>query len=206
MKTSLEVFINLMIEFIKRPRQVAALCPETQKCVQTFLRYIDFASIRSIVEWGPGTGMLTRYILRHKRENTLYIGIETNPRFFATLQFYSHKFPNTFFYHDDILKTSLYLSQHELEKADIIVSTIPLSFLEYKRIIQLAARIGEKYLQYIYILTLLRGFWPASIFQENFYNVEIDFCVYNCPPFFLFVASSSKFTPHAPAGMRAQLF
>ena len=50
-------------EFIRNPSTTAAIAPSSRKLAGRMIEGLDFASMRSIVEFGPGSGVFTRAVL-----------------------------------------------------------------------------------------------------------------------------------------------
>ena len=50
-------------QFVQSPRTVGAVLPSSPALARAMLAPIDFASARTIVEFGPGTGAFTREIV-----------------------------------------------------------------------------------------------------------------------------------------------
>ncbi len=72
-------------QFVKSPRTVGAVIPSSPALARAMLAPIDFAAVRTIVEFGPGTGALTREIAARLPPQCRYLGIELNPRFVHSL-------------------------------------------------------------------------------------------------------------------------
>ena len=67
-------------QFVQSPRTVGAVLPSSAALARAMLAPIDFASARTIVEFGPGTGAFTREIAARLTPECRYLGIELNPR------------------------------------------------------------------------------------------------------------------------------
>jgi phospholipid N-methyltransferase len=77
-------------EFLANPIATAAIAPSSRHLAAAMLRGVDLGSMRTVVEFGPGTGVFTRAVLEGLRAagNTgaEFIAIEKNPRMAAALQ------------------------------------------------------------------------------------------------------------------------
>lgn len=71
-------------EFLANPIATAAIAPSSAALADRMLASIDWGSVGSIVEYGPGTGSFTREVLRRLQQvgNTRcrFLALELNPR------------------------------------------------------------------------------------------------------------------------------
>lgn len=68
-------------EFLKHPLQIGSLIPSSRFLEQRILKAAGIASVRTVVELGPGTGGTTRAILRAMPPEARLLCIEINPYF-----------------------------------------------------------------------------------------------------------------------------
>jgi phospholipid N-methyltransferase len=109
-------------EFVRRPGQIGAIAPSSSYLTAEIVRQAGVRKANTIVEFGPGTGSFTREILRQKKENAFFVGIEMNTRLVETLR---QNFPNANIVCDSAENTPAILKQHHLSVADCIVSGLP---------------------------------------------------------------------------------
>lgn len=115
--------------FLKNPREVGAILPSSSflaKAITSGLGPLSDSDV--IMEFGPGTGVLTRKIhdiLEHKKN---YIGIEVNSHFTEEL---CKKFPDLAFINDSAEKAHEILNKRG-EKAKAIISGLPFASLPEK--------------------------------------------------------------------------
>lgn len=74
-------FVNFL-----RDWKIAAALPTSSFGVQKIRHEIDFAHARVIVEFGPGTGVISRELLEYMRPDAQLILIERNPKFVKILR------------------------------------------------------------------------------------------------------------------------
>jgi phospholipid N-methyltransferase len=72
-------------QFLANPRTVGSLIPSSQPLVQRMLGGIDWTAAQTVVEFGPGTGVVTRAALARMRPDARLIAFELDPRFAAYL-------------------------------------------------------------------------------------------------------------------------
>ncbi len=74
------VFIQ---EFLKHPLQIGSIFPSSRFLARRIVAAAGVASANVVVELGPGTGGITRAILRAMPQHTKLLSIEINPHFHA---------------------------------------------------------------------------------------------------------------------------
>lgn len=72
------VFIQ---EFLKHPLQIGSIIPSSRFLERRIVEAVGAASVNVIVELGPGTGGVTRAILRAMPQHARLLSIEINPHF-----------------------------------------------------------------------------------------------------------------------------
>jgi phosphatidylethanolamine/phosphatidyl-N-methylethanolamine N-methyltransferase len=83
---------------------------------------IDFASARTIVEFGPGTGAYTQQIVTRLEPRCRYLGIELNPQFARRL---ATAFPSLIFVHGNVADLTQILATQGIGPVDAIVCGLP---------------------------------------------------------------------------------
>ncbi len=73
-------------EALRSVRSVASLMPSSGPLCRAMLANIDFATARTIVELGPGTGAVTEEILARMRPDAVVYAVEINPVFAAHIR------------------------------------------------------------------------------------------------------------------------
>jgi phospholipid N-methyltransferase len=109
-------------EFVRRPGQTGAIAPSSSYLTAEIVRQAGVRKADTIVEFGPGTGSFTREILRQKKENAFFVGIEMNPRLVEILR---QNLPDANIISDSAENTPAILKNHHLNEADCIVSGLP---------------------------------------------------------------------------------
>lgn len=115
---------NFFAEFAKRPRSIGAIAPSSKFLARDMLEEIDFESIQTIVEFGPGTGPVSREIMRRATPEITYFAMETNPRFVEHLR---REMPQLPLVADTAANVREHLRERGRETADAIVSGLPFS-------------------------------------------------------------------------------
>lgn len=71
--------------FLKYPFMLGSVWPSSDYLCKRLMRQIDWRSARTIVEFGPGVGTITRHILRNLHPDGTLVAIEKNPELVSTL-------------------------------------------------------------------------------------------------------------------------
>jgi len=122
-----------LFEFLRDP-QVASVMPTTNLTVENICENIDYSNRSIIVEFGPGTGRVTRGLQKKLGEQSELILIETNKRFYDTLRKKFRKDKRISVYNKSAVMLKDILSWEEIDRVDYIVSGIPFSLLDENKI------------------------------------------------------------------------
>ncbi len=169
-------------QFFKKWKEVGAVSPSSVFLVEDMLSEIDFSTALFIVELGAGSGSFTKYILKMMRPDARLLVFEINDAFNKKL--FLIKDSRMTLVNDSAVNLLKYLND---EKADHVVSGIPLSNLEkeVKMDIISAARAGLKpggsFLQFQYLPESL------SFLKKYFPSVRLKFTLLNNPPAFFYI-------------------
>ena len=77
--------LSYIVNFIK-DKNIASVTPTSQFGVKRILKKINFEKDLTIVEYGPGTGVITKALLKKMPKNAKLIAIDTNAAFIKILQ------------------------------------------------------------------------------------------------------------------------
>ncbi len=117
-----------IMNFIK-DRNVASITPTSSVGVKKVCSKIDFSQNNVIVEYGPGTGVFTKYLLKNMREDSRLILIERNRNFNSFLK-KNIRDPRMVLIQDSAENVLDNLRACKESEADYIISGIPFSFLD----------------------------------------------------------------------------
>jgi len=111
-------------------RDVAAIAPSSSFLVCRVCKWIDFDVDQVVVEYGPGNGVFSEYILEHMTSGSTLLLIESNPDFVETLEEMTANDPRGTVVKGRAEHIVDILEAHDLDEVDYIVSGIPFSFLD----------------------------------------------------------------------------
>ncbi len=121
--------------FLREPGSIASAWPSSRYLARAMYDGLDFEHLTSVVEFGPGSGALTRTIAARvarqgqgtgrpaKGRSLRYLGIERDPALFRLL---GRRFPALDFVCADVCDSAALVAGHDLAPVDLVVSGLPL--------------------------------------------------------------------------------
>jgi phospholipid N-methyltransferase len=105
---------------------LGSIVPSSRFLIRQLLEPINWGRARVIVEYGPGTGGITREVLRQMRADATLVAIEMNPEFVRHLNS-TISDPRLHVVAGSAADVDLILRRMALTSADYIISGIPFS-------------------------------------------------------------------------------
>ncbi|HZG57383.1 class I SAM-dependent methyltransferase [Paenibacillus sp.] len=180
--------------FVK-DRDIASITPTSSYGVRKVCSRIDFSKDQVIVEYGPATGVFTRYLLDRMTPRSKLVLIERNAEFVSILR-RSFADDRLRIYRDSAECVKQIVADACPEGANYILSGIPFSFFEddvRRRIVEETYAVlqpGGKFLPY------------QTFFQQDrhlldhlsavFPNVRHRYCLRNLPPMRIYEATKGS--------------
>lgn len=166
-------------------KEVASVTPSSPFLTRRVCRTIDFDRADTVIEYGPGTGVMTRYLLERMPEGADLLAIEANSKFVDVLEDEMDD-RRLMVQEGDVREVQEIMERYGLEGADYIVSGIPFTWMDDEgrdRLLQTTHRIlrpGGMFLAY-------QTFWQPNAHLRKparayFGNVEREFELINIPP------------------------
>jgi phospholipid N-methyltransferase len=178
---------QFFINFLKDPH-IAAILPSSRFVLRKVLNMIPFEKTKIIVEYLPGTGVLTKRLLQQLREDGKLIAIERNKEFYEVLKKINDKRLHLF--NEDARNVDVCLQKMNISKADIVLSAIPISYLkpnEKNDFLEKTKKILSKDGKFI---VYSQHSSHARPYLKNFFEkVRLKIELRNIPPAFIFEAS-----------------
>ncbi len=72
--------IQIALEFLRNPLKTGAVAPSSATLVTDLVNQIEFSHAKSIVELGPGTGVITESLVKRLPADTHFFALELNPK------------------------------------------------------------------------------------------------------------------------------
>lgn len=174
--------ISFFGHFLKDYR-IGALTKSSAFTVSKVSAALDYTRDITIIEYGPGEGVITRAILAKMTPGSKLIAIETNDAFIKRLS--SINDPRLVVAHDKAQRANEILTAHNISCADYVVSGIPFTFFPRrirKEIVSSTKKIlcpGGTFVVYQYTPKMTRTL------KRIFGNVRVSFVPLNLPSYFL---------------------
>ncbi|WP_294505231.1 rRNA adenine N-6-methyltransferase family protein [uncultured Victivallis sp.] len=112
----------LFRRFLRNPVQVGALCPSSRGLCRMMVSHVGMESAGVIVELGPGTGVITREIVRKMPENAKFIAIELDG---ALCNLLRQQFPEITVCNDSAAGIGEILKRYSLPNPNVVISGLP---------------------------------------------------------------------------------
>lgn len=184
-------------EFLRRPNLVGSAFPASRHLVETLLQPVDWMKARVVVEYGPGTGPITRAILTRMPRDSRLITIDVSRRFTRHLR-RTIDDPRLLAVTASASSATAILEDHGLGYADLIVSGIPFSTIspaEGRRILDTSAQILP---DHGLLLAYQMRSTIAPMLAERFEDVRKSFVWLNIPPCHLYWARTPNRNDQTP--------
>ena len=116
--------MDFFVESLKHWPTIGAFAPCSSAVAEKVTRPVDFSHARLVVELGGGTGAITKEILMRMRSDSELITFEILSPFAEALR----RIPDSRLtvVNDGAENLGVYLASRGLEKADAIISTLPI--------------------------------------------------------------------------------
>ncbi|MFB6277900.1 MAG: class I SAM-dependent methyltransferase [Salinibacter sp.] len=142
MPSTLTGTLSYIKNFLK-DQDVAAIAPSSSFLVRRVCKWIDFDEDQVIVEYGPGNGVFSEFMLERMTDDSTLLLIESNPDFVETLEAMTADDPRVLVVEDRAEHIVDLLEAHDIDEVDYVVSGIPFSFLDEATKHELLARTRE---------------------------------------------------------------
>ncbi|MGG3942986.1 rRNA adenine N-6-methyltransferase family protein [Peribacillus psychrosaccharolyticus] len=124
-----KIDFSFIYQYIVNPKTVGAILPSSRYLCNKMINEINFKDAKYIVEYGPGTGVITERILALRNQSTIVVLIENNRKFYYLLKkkFWNKK--NFIVIHGSAEHVQHYLTEYKIPHADYIISGLPFAIL-----------------------------------------------------------------------------
>jgi len=181
--------------FLKSPAQVAAVAPSSKYAIKSILKNIDFGKAKTIVEYGPGTGPVTKDLLWQMEDDATLICFEPNENFCSFLG-KSINDSRLKLINDSAENIDFHLNRLDINKADYILSGIPFSLIKKEAKMSILGKTSDALNENGKFIVYQQYNWHMEKYlKEYFSNVSKHMELRNLPPTFIFVCQKMKILP-----------
>ena len=179
-------------EFLAQPMATGAIVPSSDALGKAIVRNLDLSHAKAVVEYGPGTGAFTTYVLQSLDSDARLIAIEINPRL---AEMFRKQHPDIQIFQDSVANAREICSSAGIDQVDCIVSGLPwASFPESMQVefldeMMRVLRPGGQFVTFAYVhgLMLPPGRRFSRILPKYFSSISKSPVVWNnFPPAFVY--------------------
>lgn len=122
--------LEFLSNFIKHPGCVGAIAPSTENLAVQMVAPVNLDKVQTIVEYGPGTGVFTKYISKRiNHDKTMFFSLEIDDKMFEVS---TQAVPDVEIIKDSASNVCDQLKKHGKDYADAIISGLPFAIFPYK--------------------------------------------------------------------------
>jgi phospholipid N-methyltransferase len=187
--------IEFLRESLRNLRLTGSVAPSSRFLCRAVASKIEPLNAQTVVELGPGDGVITRFILNRLRPDSRLIIFEVNPVFVEKIRA-TFDDPRMVIIHDSAENMGQHFQALGIEEVDYFVSGIPFVMLPESLAEQVTAlckswlREKGKFIQFHYSPLLL------GLYRRVFGNLKMEIVALNIPP--AIVVSCEKRELEAP--------
>lgn len=196
-ENELEVNLKFLTQFLIHPTKIGAIAPSNDKLCDMITEMAELNKISSVIEFGPGTGVITEKIMKKISKETTFFAMEINE---TLVEATKKRCPDATVYLASASSAKKYLELHGEQGCDRIISSLPWSTFsddlqdDLMETIMDVLKPGGKFLTYAYVPGLV---FPSAIrfrkkLYEKFDKVSRSKIVWtNFPPAFIYYAEKT---------------
>ena len=179
-------------EFLVQPMATGAIVPSSDALGKAIVRNLDLSHAKAVVEYGPGTGAFTTYVLQSLDSDARFIAIEINPRL---AEMFRKQHPDIQIFQDSVANAREICNAAGIDQVDCIVSGLPwASFPESMQVefldeMMRVLKPGGQFVTFAYVhgLMLPPGRRFSKILPKYFQTISKSPVVWNnFPPAFVY--------------------
>ncbi len=173
--------------FLANPRGTGSLIPSSRRLINRLLGGIDWSKVHTVVEYGPGTGVVTRALLARLGPDAKLIAMEINPDF---VSFLKRDIPDTrlTIVAASAESVAAALAGNGRSQCDVAVSSLPFSIMPddvcQAILVATAAAMAP---DAVFVGYQYSTRWLGAL-RQVFGQVSVRFELRNWPPAFVFNA------------------
>jgi phospholipid N-methyltransferase len=174
--------MKLLTAFLRDWRTTGSLVPSSRFLQEGMMARIPFGRVQTVVELGPGTGVITQAILNRLLPTGKLLAVDINEDFIARLRNQFND-PRLIPLHGSATELPALLEAQGLQHADCVVSGLPFASLPpnlRREIIESSVKcLGRRGL---FVAFQYAPFALPPLLKEHFKDIRTDFVFLNVPP------------------------
>ncbi|MBX9738004.1 MAG: methyltransferase domain-containing protein [Phycisphaerales bacterium] len=108
--------------FLRSPAQVSALFPTNPEIGRAMVRGLDLTRAHAVVEFGPGTGAITKTVLEAIGDSTKFFAVELNEQIAKR---FTKNFPQVPLFQGDAADVAKYAHEAGAKHLDAVITALP---------------------------------------------------------------------------------
>ncbi len=170
-------------EFLRNWREVGSIAPSSRFLASAMLKSIDFERAKTLVEFGPGSGSITRRLLACMRPDARLVLFETNEDFYKSLRALALRDPRLIVHHVSALQA---VDVVPVGSADCVFSGIPLANLSPRECARLVRVVKDLLASHGVFIQFQYSLDSYKDMKAAFADVDLGFTLLNAPPAFVY--------------------
>jgi phospholipid N-methyltransferase len=173
-------WLLFLTKFLRQGVAISSVAPSSPFLAREFVRDIDWANCRCVVELGAGTGPITEEILKRAPATCQVIILERDADFCARLR---ERFPNADIVQADAVEIERVLDERGIDKVDHFLCGLPLPSFPREpahRILDVVFRRMAEHGTFRQLTHMPYVYY--QMYRRYFEKVRFHFVLYNLPP------------------------
>lgn len=174
-----------------KDKNIASVTPTSKRAVRQLCRAVDLSKPLVVVEYGPATGVFTKYFLENMTDDSIFIAIELNENFVSYMEENINDRRLRLF-NDSAENIDRILKDLNIREVDYIVSGIPFTLMDpemRKRIILNTKKALKENGEFLAYQTFFqKDEHLKDYLADHFLNVSDEIAYFNIPPLRLYKA------------------
>lgn len=114
--------MHYLREYLKKPTEFGSVTPSSDELAKAMLEGLDLENAQTVLEYGPGNGIITDHIRQRISPQTQLAAIEINPRMAALFR---ERHPGVPLFEDSVANARMICDWAGFDFVDYIVSGLP---------------------------------------------------------------------------------
>lgn len=114
--------IAFLREYLRAPQDLGTCFVSSRRMSRAMVEGLGLERARAVVEFGPGTGAVTRAVLERIPEDCAFVAIERNGRM---AELFRETFPRVRLYEDDAANVGAICAKEGIDALDAVISGLP---------------------------------------------------------------------------------
>ena len=176
-------------QYFTKPRTVGAILPSSKYLGAKMVQNINFEDATCIVEYGAGTGVFTRQLVKKRNKNTMLIIFEMNEEFCKSLKNEFKNQPNMYIVNDSAAKIGEYLAKYKQQNASYVVSGLPFASIPKEISIEILTQTKKHIKKEGKFITFQYSLLKKDFIGQFFKSIELTREFRNIPPAYVLCCS-----------------